>query len=95
MVCGARFENFAKSRVEVVLFLVAKDAARESWKVVGSGEEAGYPWDVDYVCANVQGEWEREGFHFGVFGCWLGCLGSCCEGEVVGRRVAAELRVSR
>ena len=75
MVCGACFEDFAEARVKVVLFLVAEDAARESWEIVGSGEEAGYSWDVDDVCADVQGKWEGKGFHFGVSGCWWAFLG--------------------
>ena len=63
------FDDIAEACVEIMLFLVAEDTARESWEVVRSSEEAGYSWDVDDVCANVQGEWEGEGFHFGISGC--------------------------
>lgn len=92
MICGARFERFAEACVEVVLFLVAEDAARESSEVVGSIEEAGYSWDVDDVCADIQRKWKGNGFHFGVSGCWCGLSGSCGGSEVVCRKeVAAEV----
>lgn len=64
MVCGARFEHFAEARVEVVLFLVAEDAARESWEVVGSVEEAGYSGGCGRCLCRCSGGMGRGGFSF-------------------------------
>lgn len=64
MVCGACFEDFIEAPLEIGLFLIAKDAAREACQVVWSGEEASYSWDVDDIRADIQGEWEGKGFHF-------------------------------
>jgi hypothetical protein len=70
VVCGACFKDFVEAAVVVVLFLIAEDTAREPWEVIRSGEETGYAWDVDDVCTDVEGKWEREGFHFGFSGYW-------------------------
>lgn len=76
MVSGARLKRFAEAGLEVGLFGVAEDAAREAGEVVWSSEETAYARDVDDICADVEGEWEGQWFHV-----WVSSVESC-EGEV-------------
>lgn len=54
-----------EARVEVLLFLLCEDAAREAGEVASrSGNEASNPRDMDDVGADVEGEGEGKGwFH--------------------------------
>lgn len=48
-------EDVLESCVEILLFLVAEDAAGEAGEVVASGEEPAYAWQVNDISANVEG----------------------------------------
>lgn len=65
MVGRAGLEGFTEAFCKIGLFGVAEDAAREAWEVVWLGQEAGDSRDVDDIGANIEREWEREGFHIG------------------------------
>lgn len=55
-----------EARAEILLFLVAEDAAGEAGEVVAAGKEAGYAWKVDDISANIESEWEGTRFHGGL-----------------------------
>lgn len=47
------WEGIFEAGLEVKVFVIAEDAAREAGEVVGSLEEAGYAGEVDDVGADV------------------------------------------
>lgn len=59
--------------MEVALFLVAEDAARETGEIVAARDEAGDAWEVDDVGSDVEGEGEWVWLHGVCVELELGC----------------------